>query len=55
MKVRGGQIPYDITDMWNLKYGRNEPNYKADTESQTQRTDLWFPRRREWDRLGVWG
>ena len=19
------QIPYDITDMWNLKYGRNEP------------------------------
>ena len=22
------QIPYDITYMWNLKYGTNEPTYK---------------------------
>ena len=30
-----GQIPYDITSMWNLKYGANEPIYKTETDSQT--------------------
>ena len=39
------QIPYDITYMWNLKYGTNELTYKAETDSQTWRTDLWLPRR----------
>ena len=24
------QIPYDITYMWNLKYGTSEPIYKTD-------------------------
>ena len=24
------QIPYDVTYMWNLKYGKNEPIYKTD-------------------------
>ena len=48
------QIPY----MWNLKYHTNEPIYKAETDSQTQRTDLWLPTRRrvgeEWTRsLGL--
>ena len=38
------QIPYDITYMWNLKYGTNEPIYKTETDSQTQRTDLWLVR-----------
>ena len=33
-------IPYDITFTWNIKYGRNEPIYKTETDSQ--RTDLWF-------------
>ena len=31
------QIPYDITYMWNLKYGTNEPNYEphlTDTENR---------------------
>ena len=37
---RERQIPYDITYMWNLKYGTNEPIYKTETDSQTQRTDL---------------
>ena len=51
------QIPSDITYMWNLKYGINEPVYKTETDSQTWRTDLWLPRGRgrDWDRLGVWG
>ena len=43
-EVRKRQIPYDITYTWNLKYGTNEPIYKTQTDSQTQRTDLWLPR-----------
>ena len=44
------QIPYDITCMWNLKYGTNEPIFKTETDSQTQRTKLWLPRSggKEW-------
>ena len=30
----------DITFMWDLKYGTNEPIYKTETDSQTQRTDF---------------
>ena len=29
------QIPYDITYVWNLKYGTNEAIYKIETDSQT--------------------
>ena len=32
---REGQIPYDITYMWNLKYDPNELIYKTETDSQT--------------------
>ena len=32
--------------MGNLRYGTNEPIYKTETDSQTQRTDLWVPRGR---------
>ena len=32
--------------MWNAKYGTNEPMYKIETDSQTQRIDLWLPRGR---------
>ena len=48
------QIPYDITYMWNLKYGTNEPIYRKEN-SWTWRTDSWLPRgrRKEWDGLGV--
>ena len=42
--VRERPIPYDITYLWNLKYGTNEPIYKTETDSQTWRTDLWLPR-----------
>ena len=46
-EVRERQIPYDTTDMWNLKYGANEPIYKAEIDSQTKRTDLWLSKWRE--------
>ena len=50
-----GQIAYDITSRWNLKYGTYEPIYKTEIDSQTWKTDLWLPRGyREWDGLGVW-
>ena len=32
--------------MWRLKYETNEPIYEMQTDSQTQRTDLWLPRGR---------
>ena len=56
-KERERQIPYDITSMWNLKYGTNKPIYKTEIDSQTQRADLWLPTGggRERDGLGVWG
>ena len=54
---RERQIPYDIPYIRNLVYGTNEPIYGKETNSWTQRTDLWLQRGRgrEWDGLGVWG
>ena len=43
---RERQIPYDITYMWNLKYDTNEHIYETETDSKTQRIDLWLPRGR---------
>ena len=34
--------------MQNLKYGTNEPIYKSETDSKTQRTDLWLVANQEW-------
>ena len=28
---REGQILYDVTYIWDLKFGTNEPNYKTDS------------------------
>ena len=42
--IKSSIAPYDIIYMWNLKYGTSEPIYKTETDSQTQRTDLWLPR-----------
>ena len=28
--------------MWTLKYGTDEPIYRTETDSETQRTDLWL-------------
>ena len=56
---RERQIPYDITYIWNLIYGTNEPFYRKETNSWTWRTDLWLPRgrgmERESDGVRVWG
>ena len=38
---REKQIPYDNSDMWNLKYDTNETIYETETDSWTQRTALW--------------
>ena len=46
---------YDITYLCNLKCGTDEPIYRTETVSQTERADLWLPSGREWDGLGVWG
>ena len=32
--------------MWNIKYDTKELIYKTETDSQTQRTDLWLPKRK---------
>ena len=29
--------------MWDLKHDTNKLIYETETESQTQRTDLWLP------------
>ena len=29
------QTPYEVTNMWNLKYGTNEPIYRTETDLQT--------------------
>ena len=45
-----GQIPCDITYMWNLKYDRNELVYETEADSQAWIIDLWLPKGREGDR-----
>ena len=41
---RERQVPYDIVYIQNLQYDTNELTYATETDSQTQRTDLWLPR-----------
>ena len=41
------EISYDITCMWNQKYNTNEPIDETETDSQAQRTDLWWLMGRE--------
>ena len=49
-EVRERRIFYDITYMWNLKkYDTNEPIYKIETDSQTQKTMVTE------GECGVWG
>ena len=43
--------------MRNLKYDTNELFCKTETESQTQKTNLWLPKGKEGEggnKLGVW-
>ena len=34
---------YDVIYIWNLKNNTDESVYKTETESQTQKTNSWFP------------
>ena len=43
-EVRQTQI-YDITCIWNLKNETNELTDKTEINSQTQKTNLWLPKR----------
>ena len=43
---RARQILYDIAYMWNLKNNTSEFIYKIETDSQTQKTNLWLPKRK---------
>ena len=36
-------MPYDITYTWNLKTDTNESVYKTQTDSQTQKRNVWLP------------
>ena len=41
--------------MWNLKYDTNELIYKTETDSQTQKTNVWLPKGKGMrDKLEVW-
>ena len=41
--------------MWNLKNITNELIYKTETDSQTQKTNLWLPKGKGgMGKLGVW-
>ena len=40
--------------MWNLKNNTNGLIYKAETDSQTWKTNLWLLKGKEWDKLRAW-
>ena len=44
---RERKISYDITYIWNLIHGTNEPIYRKETNLWTWRTDSWLPWGRE--------
>ena len=53
---RERQIPYDITYMWNLKYGTNDPIYRTETDhGHGEQTCVAKREGREWDRWRDWG
>ena len=50
---RERQISHGITCMWNLKKtDTNELIYKAEIDSQTQKTDFWLPKKKGVGRKG---
>ena len=53
-EIRKRQIPHDFTYMWNLKYSTNEHIFKAETDTQTKRTDLWLLRGRWGGKRKAW-
>ena len=53
---RERQISYDATYIVNLRFDINELIHKTETDSETQKTNLWLPKGEdgERDKLGVW-
>ena len=52
---REGQIPYDITYMWNLKKWYTWNFYKTEADFQTSKTNLWLTKwKGAGDSLRVW-
>ena len=52
------QIPYEITYMWNLKYGTNEPTNKTNRLIRHREQTSGCQQgegERERDGLGIWG
>ena len=39
-----GQILYNITYMWDLKTSTNKLIYKTETDTQTQKANIWLPK-----------
>ena len=37
-----------MSHMWKLKNNTNESIYKTETDSQTQKTNLWLPKGKVW-------
>ena len=54
LSYRERQILYDISYMWNLKYDTDELIYETETDSWTQKTDLWLPRGRREREGRIW-
>ena len=54
--TKQSKLDKNTTYMWNLKYNTNEHIYETETDSQTQRTDLWLTKgkRSGGGGLGVW-
>ena len=49
---RERQIPYNITYIWNLKYGTDDPTYKTETDYDQGKQSCGS---QGWDGHGVWG
>ena len=56
-RVSRTQMSYDIPYTWNLKYDTNKPIYETETDTQTWKTHVWWPRGWAWRRegMGGWG
>ena len=55
--TKQSKLDKNTTYMWNLKYNTNEHIYETETDSQTQRTDLWLTKGKRSEAgggLGVW-
>ena len=58
-EVRQRQTSYNIAYTWNPKKKKNDTCeffYKIETDSQTQKTNLWLPKGKGvgGDKLGLW-